>query len=547
MIYDAIIVGGGIAGLTAGAYLSKDGFKTLIVEKESSPGGLVNSFKFKDFTFDGGIRAVENSGILMPMLRQLGIDVEFVKSTVTIGIEDDLVKLESDNNLSDYKQLLINQFPKREKDISRIILEIEKIMKYMDVLYGIDNPLFLDFKKDREYLNKKVLPRLFSYISTLVKIQKLMTPVDEYLQRLSDDKVLIDMIAQHFFEKTPAFFAMSYFSLYLDYSYPKGGTGTLVKKMSDFIIDNSGEILCGRKITEVNYEENQISDEKGNVFKYRSLIWACDINSLYKLIKIPENANKRVVKTISSRKAEIADKKGGDSVLTLYLTADLDKSYFEKTSSPHFFYTPHKQGLSGYSFDSLKIENNRPDAKTIYTSDKENLMKWAKSFYKYNTYEISFPVMRDKSLAPPGKTGIIISVLFDYSLANHISDNGWYDEFKEISAELIIETLENSIFHGFSEKIMDKFVSTPLTVEKMTGNFEGAITGWAFTNKPVPAVSNLIKVTKSVLTPIPNIYQAGQWTFSPSGLPISIMTGKLAADKVSKKARKASRDGSCGL
>jgi hypothetical protein len=41
-------------------------------------------------------------------------------------------------------------------------------------------------------------------------------------------------------------------------------------------------------------------------------------------------------------------------------------------------------------------------------------------------------------------------------------------------------------------------------------------------------------VASSVLTPIPDTYQAGQWTYSPSGLPISILTGKLAADKVLK-------------
>jgi hypothetical protein len=43
------------------------------------------------------------------------------------------------------------------------------------------------------------------------------------------------------------------------------------------------------------------------------------------------------------------------------------------------------------------------------------------------------------------------------------------------------------------------------------------------------------KVAQSVLTPIPDVFQAGQWTFSPSGLPISILTGKLAADKVKKQ------------
>ncbi len=39
MDYDVIIVGGGIAGLTAAAYLSKAGLSTLLCEKEPIVGG----------------------------------------------------------------------------------------------------------------------------------------------------------------------------------------------------------------------------------------------------------------------------------------------------------------------------------------------------------------------------------------------------------------------------------------------------------------------------------------------------------------------------
>jgi hypothetical protein len=39
---------------------------------------------------------------------------------------------------------------------------------------------------------------------------------------------------------------------------------------------------------------------------------------------------------------------------------------------------------------------------------------------------------------------------------------------------------------------------------------------------------------RSIDTVLPSVYQAGQWVYSPSGLPISILMGKLAADKVLK-------------
>ena len=78
--------------------------------------------------------------------------------------------------------------------------------------------------------------------------------------------------------------------------------------------------------------------------------------------------------------------------------------------------------------------------------------------------------------------------------------------------------------------MIDYFVSTPLTLARLTGNSDGAITGWSFTNSFIPAVSSWPRIARSIDTPIPNVLPAGQWIFSPSGLPISILTGKLAAD-----------------
>jgi phytoene dehydrogenase-like protein len=98
--------------------------------------------------------------------------------------------------------------------------------------------------------------------------------------------------------------------------------------------------------------------------------------------------------------------------------------------------------------------------------------------------------------------------------------------------------LNASIYPGFKDAILQKFSSTPLSMAKISGNSEGAITGWAFSNDPMPAESRLLKVLNSVKTPIPGIVQAGQWTFNPSGLPISIMTGKMAADRVIKELAK---------
>mgnify|MGYP000285629103 CR=1 FL=1 len=66
-------------------------------------------------------------------------------------------------------------------------------------------------------------------------------------------------------------------------------------------------------------------------------------------------------------------------------------------------------------------------------------------------------------------------------------------------------------------------------------NMRTALSGSDFDNDGIPAINSIPKISKAVLTPMKHIYQAGAWTYSPSGLPISIMTGKLAVDKIKKK------------
>lgn len=83
--------------------------------------------------------------------------------------------------------------------------------------------------------------------------------------------------------------------------------------------------------------------------------------------------------------------------------------------------------------------------------------------------------------------------------------------------------------------MLQKFSSTPLTMARVAGNAECAITGRAFNYDPMPAENRLPNILNAKRTPFPGIIQAGQWTFSLSGLPISVLTGKLAADKVSQE------------
>jgi phytoene dehydrogenase-like protein len=530
--YDVIIVGAGMAGLTAAAYTTRAGLKVLLCEKEIKTGGLVNSFEHRGFVFDGGIRAIENSGIIVPMLRQLGLQIDFLPSPVSIGIGCDVVRIDSKDSLGAYQALLEKHFPDDKHDIANIIREMAKMMGYMDVLYGIDNPLFLDLKSNPGYVFRTILPWSIKYALTAPKIARLQRPVEEHLARFVSNQGLIDMIAQHFFQATPASFALSYFSLYLDYRYPRGGTGTLPQALERFVLDHGGEIRRETEITSLDPGRNQVADARGNVYRYKRLVWAADQKALYRIVDPASLTNSKVIEGIQARKQALVGKVGGDSVLTLFLAVDLDAGYFARISSPHFFYTPSTAGLSQIRLDQLRTDDQK--IPTGFVDDRLRIEGWLRRFLEHTTYEISLPALRDSTLAPEGKAGLIVSSLFDYSLTKHIEALGWYDEFKKLAADHMIQVLDASIYPGLKAAVIDGLTSTPLTMERIAGNSEGAITGWAFTNEVMPAVRSLPRVASSVRTPIPDTYQAGQWTYSPSGLPISILTGKLAADRILK-------------
>jgi len=537
MKYDAIVVGGGIAGLTAAAYIARAGQSVVLFERQHKVGGLVQTFDRNGIYFDGGLRSIENSGIVFPMLKQLGIDIEFAKSNISIGIGDSVLKLKGKESVDEYEEFLIQQYPENSNDIKAIIDEIKKIMGYMDILYGIDNPAFLNIAEDREYLMKVILPWMFKFIFTIRKIKKINEPVENYLKRFTKNQAIIDIIAQHFFQKTPTSFALSYFSLYLDYHYPKGGTATLINKLEEYIIQHGGIIKTNVTIQSLQPEEKFVLDTVGNRTDYSNLIWAGDMKQMYNIIPVEKLKNTRLVSKIEEKRSHLKDLKGGDSVFTVYLSVNENKEYFNKICTGHFFYTPNKRGLSIVDKKDIEAFLN---TKTI---DKENITlknkvkKYLEDYFRMNTFEIAIPALRDIDLAPEGQVGLVVSLLYDYTLAKKIETFGWTAEIKEFLEQISIQILDESIFPGLKDKVFGCFSSSPLTIEKLTGNTEGGITGWAFTNPYMPAVSSMLGISKSVETPLPSIFQAGQWTYSPAGLPISILTGKLASDKVLKAKR----------
>jgi phytoene dehydrogenase-like protein len=520
-----IIVGAGITGLTAATSLAMRGHTVLLLEKNATCGGLVNSFTREGFLFDGGIRAVENAGMIKPMLKELEIDLPLLPSNVSLGIEDKIINANSSDSLGAYENLLKELYPESSADVEKVIKVIAKFDVYMQVLFGSDSPFFKDAKRDIRYYLSTFIIWCIRFLATGAAIMRMRMPMEKFLDQLLENRSLNDIISQHFFKKTPAFFAMSYFSLYPDYYYPKGGVGSISRALQSRLGEIGSEVRTGAEVVRLDAFHKTLSDINGNQYSYDKLIWCADLKHLYRMISV-EGFPESKLAEIHKEQDRMLASRGAESVFTLFLAVDLPPQYFGGISEGHFFYTPSKKGLGELHRSEL----------TAMLDDWDNLSRdtfytWLEAFCRLNTYEISIPVLNDRSTAPDGQSGLIVSFLFDYELTRRIEEAGWYDEFENRISSFMIDTLAQSVYGELKEKILFSFTASPLSIERNVCSSEGAIVGWSF-EQDVPIDAGMLNMKKAILTPIPDLYRAGQWTVSPAGLPTCIMTARMAADLV---------------
>jgi len=522
--HQILIVGAGLAGLTSAAYLTKAGYKVLLLEKNKNYGGLLNSFERHGFVFDVGARSIENAGIIKPMLKDLDIELELLESPVSIGIESEIIDFTSKKSIERYKALLEDLFPQNLADIQKIITVIKKVMKDMHVIYGSDNPVFKDLH-DKKYLFKELLPWFGKFLLSVSRMNRMDEAIESYLNKKTLNQSLADMVDQHFFKYTPMFFALGYFYVYLDYIYPKGGTGKLTEGIANKLIEMGGKIQNETMINEINASEKFIKDNNDNTYYYDKIIWCADLKSLYKYLDTT-GLDHGTINKINRTKDKLNSRRGGDSVFTLYLGLDKPIEEFSIISNGHFFYTPSKKGMG---------ETHRNELKSLISDfekrSKKEILSWLDQYCELNTYEISIPAMRDPNLAPKGKTGLIVNFFFEYDLIMKIKKAGWYEEFKIAVEDRILNTLETSIYPGLKDAILFRFSYTPWSIKTHNNSSEGGITGWSY-EESVPVINKLIQIPKSVKTPIPNVLQAGQWVYSPAGIPTAILSGKYAAEEL---------------
>jgi len=109
--------------------------------------------------------------------------------------------------------------------------------------------------------------------------------------------------------------------------------------------------------------------------------------------------------------------------------------------------------------------------------------------------------------------------------------SGWLLREAKLELARNIITRIEARFPELKGKITTLDVATPLTYERYCGAYQGA---WmSFVTTP----GSKMMIHDGKIRGIKNLYLAGQWLMPPGGLPVALITGKWAIQRICKKER----------
>ena len=481
MTYDIIIIGAGLGGLTAGAKLSKEGKKVLLIEQHDIPGGCATTFKRKDYTFEVGLHEMDGlQGVDMKIkiFRDLGVfdNVEFLRVPEFYHFVNERIEITVPHNPEKAINTLTERFPEEE----------EGIKAYFDQIINAK-------KKAKEAEGKPEIS------------------VGEFLDSVigNEDLKLILLGNLGYYHDDPYSLSLIYYSLaqaryYLGGgNFIKGGSQKLSDYLSGFITRNGGEVIFKHMVKEIIVEDNNATGVKYvSVKNGEEKIFSAFAGEIIANAAVPNVANLLPNESGEKLKQQIKNFKNGASLLTIYLG-------FKK----------ELKDIGSNYYSSFIFDNSIKSQADIKANNHAGFDKRSFTFVDYSQV--------DSALTKGGKSvGVICGI--DYLSDWENLGKEAYKTKKQEVAEIYIDKLENLI-PGIKEHIDYYEVGTSKTVAHYTLNPEGAVYGFAQTPERM--------MTDKIET-VDNLHFASAWTKIGGGFSGAVFSGYLCAMDILRKDRR---------
>jgi phytoene dehydrogenase-like protein len=488
-----LIIGGGIAGLTAGCYLQKNGFVSEIYEAGAAPGGLCTSWKRGEYTIDGCLHWLVGSNPNDPIydlwneLIDMG-SLHFHNYQEFFRVRDKQGKeIVAYTNLEKLHRELLAKAPEDTKLINEFIGGIEK-MKDFPIRFDKAPELITLLEKFKDSFN------YFPYLWSLVKFTR--TRIKDFAQRCKNP-LLSKFFEYSFASEMPMLFIMITFA-WLDKKtagYPVGGSLQFSRLFEKKYLELDGRIHYDSTVKKI------ITKIGGNGFK------ACGIE-----LENGEQSLSDIVISAADGYSTIFKMLGGKFI------DKRRKKYFENYPVfPSFI-----QVTLGVNLDL----GDRPSTVAYpldesYQIDPEKQIE--NMYYRILNY--------DPTLAPEGKTLISCMVQtynYKYWVDLRNSDYAKYKKEKERIASFYIERLDEEI-GGIKNNLEMVDVSTPATVIRYTNNWKGSFEGWMITRETG------FKSMPKELPGLKDFFMTGHWVEPGGGVPAVFFSGRNLVQVIKKK------------
>jgi phytoene desaturase len=485
----AIVIGSGVAGLSAAAYLAKGNYEVTILEKNNSEGGRARQFKAEGFTFDMGPSWYWMPDVFEKFYQDFGFTTsdfyELIRldpSYRVIAKNGEAVEIPANMN---ELEALFEKFEPGSAERLRKFLK-EAAYKYEvginDLVYKPSLSLmeFADLRLLKGLLKMDVLSNMRKHVRSVVS--------HPFLQELMEFPVLFLGALP---ENTPALYSlMNHADFTLGTWYPQGGMYNIIEAFVK-VAQAQGAKLC------LNQEVLKIVSENGiakgvqtqtDYFEADVIIGAADYHHIDQHILEPAQR---------SYSANYWDKRKLAPSCLLYYVG-INKRLKNAVHHTLFFDTDF--GLHSHE---------------IYTNPK-----WPSNPLFY----ASVPSVTDSSVAPEGCENLFLLIPIAPGM------EGDTEAIREAYFVKIMNRLEQQLAEPILPHVIYKRSYSVSDFKNDYHAFKGNAYGLANTLDQTAILKPSLKSKK-----IKNLYYAGQLTVPGPGVPPSIISGKVAAMQVFKE------------
>jgi len=473
-----IVIGGGIAGLSAGIYAQKCGFNVTIMESHSISGGNCTSWKRGGYLFEGGMHWLTGSDKNEPihkMWRYVGalddsVKIHYTEPFMEYDYNGTPIRIYRDVDATE--KYLLELSPDDTKEIKSFCNNIRKVKNLKMPI--TDLPKVKVTKK-----NRPPLSMLFSALSAALVMRKFSKiSKDQYVSRFKHEG-LREMFSNFMSDNLgamPLFFTMGTLARG-DGGFPEGGSLPFAGRIEKTFKELDGEIIFNMRVDRVVIENGKATGvfADGKYFPADAVIVTADTMMIDHLFDTPPKAA-----WLDEMRA--ATEPTMCTLISFGINADLNK-YPERP----IFKLQEPIKLASQTYECLGLNN--------YAGDP--------------TY------------SPKGKTAMTIQLAGDaYDFWKKAKEDGRYAEEKQRIADEVIAAIATQMPEVAGQvEVCD--VATPLTYERYCGNWKGS---WM--TEMTPGMK--MKTYPAVIEGLSGVYFAGQRMMPPGGLPVALMSGRTA-------------------